>query len=75
MVDFLKRIDRCEYIQGYLEDALMFSKGRTSTSLHCYKLLAFHFIEIGKFLFFCADIKLCINVKLIWYIFHRSSYI
>lgn len=68
IVMFLHKLNRSEYIQGYIEDALNSSKGRTSTSLHCLEMLALHFINIGKYfklfkLIFFVKLHYCHNTN------------
>nr|CAH7760628.1 unnamed protein product [Callosobruchus chinensis] len=50
IVDFLKRIDRSEFVQSYLKDAVELSKGGSDTHKYCLELLASHFIDIGDYL-------------------------
>ncbi|CAH1999319.1 unnamed protein product [Acanthoscelides obtectus] len=50
IVDFLKCIDRSEFVHSYLNDAVELSKGGCDTYKHCLELLASHFIDIGDYL-------------------------
>ncbi|XP_057667787.1 40-kDa huntingtin-associated protein-like isoform X1 [Diorhabda carinulata] len=50
IVDFLKRIDKIEYIESYLKDAIELSKGHSYSNIHCLELIASHFIKVGDYL-------------------------
>ncbi|XP_018568149.1 factor VIII intron 22 protein-like [Anoplophora glabripennis] len=50
LTEFLKKIDRTEYIQSYLENAIELSEGRSDTNIYCLELMASHFVDRGDYL-------------------------
>ncbi|KAJ8923349.1 hypothetical protein NQ315_001907 [Exocentrus adspersus] len=50
LTEFLKKIDRVEYVQTYLENAVELSKDRPDTNIYCFELVASHFVDTGDYL-------------------------
>lgn len=47
IVEFLKRIERTEYIDSFLMDSIELSENRNDTKIYCMELLGEHFISCG----------------------------
>ncbi|CAG9864284.1 unnamed protein product [Phyllotreta striolata] len=50
IIDFLRRINKVEYVESYLEDAVELCKDRCDSRIYCLELFASLFIKSGDFL-------------------------
>ncbi|XP_060521285.1 40-kDa huntingtin-associated protein-like [Cylas formicarius] len=71
IVEFLKRIDRNEYIETYIRNSVEISEGRPKAKIHSLDLLGSHFISSGDYV---AALKSYLEVSDTLCQFHDSGY-